>query len=242
MPAEVESENGTVSRRTGPPRSFSLKPGDRLRIGGARSGARAYLAVRGGFLTGPVLGSRSSESPVEAGACLPVLPSHGPSRRPRPGTSGPPEKSGPEAPLRVLPGPDAPVLPEGWTQEALFQVGPLSDRVGVRLEDPGLPVPGQGSPQRRSAPVAPGAVQWTPGGLIVLGPTGGTMGGYPHVAHVISADLDRLAQLRPGDPVRFALVGLAEARRLARERLRFLRDRDLRIALLPWADEAPASS
>ena len=40
------------------------------------------------------------------------------------------------------------------------------------------------------------------------------MGGYPHVAQVISADLGRLAQARPGDPIRFARVTLAEARRL----------------------------
>jgi allophanate hydrolase subunit 2 len=102
----------------------------------------------------------------------------------------------------------------------------------VRFEGPDL-TSGRLDPQRRSAPVAPGAVQSTPGGLIVLGPASGTMGGYPHVGHVISADLDRLAQLRAGDAVRFGFVGLAEARRLDRERLAFLRSRDVRIAVLP---------
>jgi allophanate hydrolase subunit 2 len=43
------------------------------------------------------------------------------------------------------------------------------------------------------------------------------MGGYPIVAHVISADLDRIGQARPGDPLRFSRVTLAEARRLDRE-------------------------
>ena len=38
------------------------------------------------------------------------------------------------------------------------------------------------------------------------------MGGYPHLAQVISADIDRLGQLRPGDPVRFRRVEVAEAR------------------------------
>ncbi len=67
-------------------------------------------------------------------------------------------------------------------------------------------------PDRLSAPVAPGAVQVAGGQLIVLGVACGTMGGYPHVAHVISADLDRLGQLRPGDVIRLHRVGLDEAR------------------------------
>jgi allophanate hydrolase subunit 2 len=60
--------------------------------------------------------------------------------------------------------------------------------------------------------VAAGAVQLAGGQLILLGVAGGTMGGYPHVAHVISADIDRLGQLRPGDVIRFRRVTLDEAR------------------------------
>jgi antagonist of KipI len=83
--------------------------------------------------------------------------------------------------------------------------------MGLRLE--GEPV-SVGSPaERLSAPVAPGAVQVAGGQLIVLGIACGTMGGYPHVAQVISADLDRLGQLRPGDAIAFHRVTLDEARR-----------------------------
>jgi antagonist of KipI len=56
------------------------------------------------------------------------------------------------------------------------------------------------------------------------------MGGYPHVAHVISPDLDRLAQLRPGDRIRFQLVSVAEARSLDAERRRALRSLRIRLA------------
>jgi allophanate hydrolase subunit 2 len=49
------------------------------------------------------------------------------------------------------------------------------------------------------------------GQCIVLGVDGQTIGGYPKIAHVISADLDKLGQLRPGDPVRFVRSSLAEA-------------------------------
>jgi allophanate hydrolase subunit 2 len=51
---------------------------------------------------------------------------------------------------------------------------------------------------------------------------GQTIGGYPKVAHVIRADLDRLAQLRPGDRVRFARVTPEEAAAAARDRAAWL--------------------
>ena len=54
------------------------------------------------------------------------------------------------------------------------------------------------------------------GQLIVLGVACGTMGGYPHVAQLVSADLDRLGQLKPGDTLGFRLVSLEEARSLDR--------------------------
>jgi 5-oxoprolinase (ATP-hydrolysing) subunit C len=59
--------------------------------------------------------------------------------------------------------------------------------------------------------VTPGAIQVAGGQLIVLGIACGTMGGYPHVAHVISADLDRLG---PGDAIAFQRVTLDDARRV----------------------------
>jgi allophanate hydrolase subunit 2 len=63
-----------------------------------------------------------------------------------------------------------------------------------------------------SEPVAPGTVQLPPDGqpIVLLGEAQ-TIGGYPRIAHVIRADLPRLAQLRPGDAVRFAAVDAAAA-------------------------------
>ena len=82
---------------------------------------------------------------------------------------------------------------------------------------------GSRSPRRpvRSSPrgSSPGAVQVPPGGLpIVLLVEHPSTGGYPKIASVISADLSALAQLRPGDEVRFAPVSFDEARRLLLER------------------------
>jgi antagonist of KipI len=49
---------------------------------------------------------------------------------------------------------------------------------------------------------------------IVLLADAQTIGGYPQVAHVITVDLPLLAQLRPGDRVRFREVALEEAQKL----------------------------
>ena len=73
----------------------------------------------------------------------------------------------------------------------------------------GRPSSSRRSRDRLSAPVAPGAIQVAGGQLIILGVACGTMGGYPHVAHVISADLDRVGQLCPGDQVVFRPGALA---------------------------------
>jgi allophanate hydrolase subunit 2 len=58
----------------------------------------------------------------------------------------------------------------------------------------------------------------------VLGVDGQTIGGYPKVAHVIAADLDRLGQLRPGQAVRFEVVEVAAAEAAYHERQAALRE------------------
>ena len=95
-----------------------------------------------------------------------------------------------------------------------YAISPASNRMGLRLKgEPLARRPGE----LVSEAVAPGAVQVTNDGLpVVLGVDGQTIGGYPKIAHVIRADLDRLAQLRPGDSVRFQRVTPEEAERAAR--------------------------
>jgi biotin-dependent carboxylase-like uncharacterized protein len=203
------------------PLSFALRQGERLILGRAIEGARTYLAVRGGWQTRLRLGSRSSEERLKAGAVLPAGSGSIPTRHP----AGPHWLPPPTEPFRIIDGPDAAGTGSGfdpassWADSG-FRVGSRSDRMGLRLEAD--PIEGASPPERLSAPVGPGAVQVAGGQLIVLGVAGGTMGGYPHVAHVISADLDRLGQLRPGDMIRFRRVTLGEARRA---------DHDLRLAL-----------
>jgi 5-oxoprolinase (ATP-hydrolysing) subunit C len=118
-------------------------------------------------------------------------------------------------PFRIIEGPDGRLQPEfddAFWSGRRFKVGSRSDRMGLRLD--GEPVMFPAAPDRLSAGVAPGAIQVAGGQLIVLGVACGTMGGYPHVAHVISADVDRLGQLKPGDIIAFRRITIAEARRL----------------------------
>jgi 5-oxoprolinase (ATP-hydrolysing) subunit C len=196
------------------PSSFSLRDGEQLVLGHTHSGARTYLAVRGGWQTAAVLGSRSSEQPLRTGERLPAASSSVPSRY----LADLSWQSPSAAPFRIVGGPDARSNPElnaaFWASQD-YRVGKKHDRKGLRLE--GDPASVASDPERLSTPVAPGAIQVAGGQLIVLGVGCGTMGGYPHIAHVVSADLDRLGQLKAGDVIRFEFVAINEARRLHRD-------------------------
>ena len=145
----------------------------------------------------------------------------------------------PDAPIRVLDGLDSARTTSDWTTSP-FTVSSMSDRVGVRLS--GAQIAIQSDPNAASGPVFPGTVQLPPDGVpIALLADAQTLGGYPQVGHVIGVDLPRVAQLRPGQAVRFERVDLAEAHRLARRQARafaFLRY-GLRVTMPSGADDRP---
>ena len=110
--------------------------------------------------------------------------------------------------IRVIPGPQAALFDERvWSllEDGAYAVGPVSDRMGYRLEGPAI---GHSGPaELPSEPACPGAIQIPGGGApIVLMPDGPTVGGYPKVAVVVTADLGVMAQLAPGAMPRFARV------------------------------------
>ena len=192
-------------RRDGKPiepgHTFTLRAGQTLDIGGTPDRCRAYVCVPGGFAVPHALGSATAFAAVREGDELPCAASQLAGRSIEydlPRTDQ----------LRCLTGPQA-----DWFDDAFFRatyrVKPASNRMGVRLDGPPLSMPKR---ELTSEPVAPGAVQVTNEGKpIVLGVDGQTIGGYPKVAHVIDADLDRLGQLRPGDVVTFLKVTEEEA-------------------------------
>jgi biotin-dependent carboxylase-like uncharacterized protein len=211
------------------PSSFAIEEGESLVLGRTIEGARTYLAVNGGWQTRVRLGSRSWESCIRAGDVLPAEPGAIPTRHPSDAIW-----MSPVAELvRIIDGPDCRPdcgFDDSFWAERRFRVGTRSDRMGLRLEGDALTTAFE--PERLSAPVAPGAVQLAGGQPIVLGVACGTMGGYPHIAHVISADLHRLGQLKPRDALAFRRVTLEEARRLDREVRTQCKVRMSRLALI----------
>jgi antagonist of KipI len=234
METRVRARDGN-ERRIEVPAAFPLGAGDGLTIGGAARGARAYLSVSGGWQTPVTLGSRSCEAPVAAGVVLPCASGSTPYRRPGPELV----ERHDDGTIRVIPGPDFAMVDPSWLMPGRsYVVQSSSDRKGLRLEGPGWPV--RSDPNRVSTPVAPGAIQVAGGQPLLLGVSCGTMGGYPHVAHVITVDLDRVAQARPGDALTFSTIDLAEARRLDREHIA---QRDTRLAQIGTiAEDRPAGT
>jgi biotin-dependent carboxylase-like uncharacterized protein len=189
----------------------TLRPGQVLRLGVPPTGLRTYLAVRGGVAVDPVLGSRSTDvlsgvgpPKLAAGDLLPV----GPEPAAVPLVDVAPVACPPDGVvrLRAVPGPRADRVADpaalartAWTASA------RSDRVGMRLEGGRLERAGSG--ELPSEGMVRGAIQVPPGGEPVLFLADHPVtGGYPVVAVVVDADVDRAAQVRPGQPVRFVLV------------------------------------
>jgi 5-oxoprolinase (ATP-hydrolysing) subunit C len=192
--------------------TFTLRAGDELRIGGTQQGVRAYLCVRGGLDGAAVLGSRSALEPLRVGQELACRPGHFPHRSIHPAFTWNEEPNV----LRVLDGAQAGWFDPDEFYPQAFTVTPASNRMGLRLHGRPLTLPGR---ELLSEPVCPGAVQVTRDGqCIVLGVDGQTIGGYPKVAQVITADLDKLGQLRPGEIVRFRRVSLEEAETVYRRK------------------------
>ncbi len=219
-----------------PDRAVDVPAGGVLEFGACVAGLRAYLAVRGGFAITALMGSRSTYVRGSFGGFLgralrkgdvlelPDLAgppaARGPAVRPLLPSSLPQGPRGAAVPLRVMPG-------EHWAlftadaqaqfQQAEFRIGAQSDRMGYRLEGPALArsVPDELVSEAMSF----GTIQVPNDGqpIVLMAERHGT-GGYPKIAHVISVDLPRLAQLAPQQTLRFETVTLETAQTLYLQR------------------------
>ena len=94
-----------------------------------------------------------------------------------------------------------------------FVITSQSDRMGYRLKSEALQV--TQTDEIISTAVNFGTVQLLPDGqLIILMADHQTSGGYPRVAHVISAHHSKLAQMKPGEAIRFRFTDLRKAEEL----------------------------
>jgi KipI family sensor histidine kinase inhibitor len=189
----------------------TLRPGATLALGPPPTGLRTYLAVRGGLAVDDVLGSVAGDTlsglgpaPLQPGDVLAVgpEPEHpwlldlAPVAPPTGGT----------VTLRAIPGPRADWVadPTALTRTT-WTVSSRSDRVGMRLE--GEPLRRTDKRELPSEGMVRGAIQVPPGGEpVVFLADHPVTGGYPVVAVVVDADVDRAAQVRPGQSVRFRTV------------------------------------
>jgi antagonist of KipI len=195
--------------------AIEIGAGTVIRCGATQSGARAYLAVRGGIDAPKILGSASTHvltglggRALRRGDVLRVGTEA--IRQPRRVTAVPPRLTGP---LYVTAGPQA-----DWFSndlyEASYTVTEESSRMGLRLRGLAIPSP---AGHMLTEGVSLGAIQIPPNGQpIILLVEHQTTGGYPKPANVISADLCRVGQLRPRDQVRFERVTMDQALHLLR--------------------------
>jgi len=212
-----------------------LREGDLLYIGKAKKGWRGYVCVAGGIDVPPILGSKSTYTlgglggirgrMLKKGDVINV----GSSRFSLEALKGRRTKdsilleASSERELRVVLGPQDDHVKEESIEVFLnsdYKVSIRSNRVGYRFEGPQLFFKERA--ESRDAGLDPsnivddgnaiGAIQ-IPGGKepICLGPDGVTMGGYVKIACLIAADMDRMAQLKPKDIMRFKNVTVDEA-------------------------------
>ena len=200
-----------------------IKAGDSIDLRSRMSQLRGYVAVAGGIDVPEVLGSRATDlravlgghhgRTLQAGDTLPIG---------KTGTAPVSEKwhvswphpDGNRIEIRYLRGMQA----DWFTGEAhkffsgnFYEISPTFDRTGTRLKGSKLKL--REPREMVSQPVVFGSVQVPPDGEpIVLMSERQTIGGYPQIAHVISADIPKLARAWPGTQVRFREVDLDEAR------------------------------
>lgn len=206
--------------------SIAVHPGDVLTMGAASRGMRAYLAVTGGFDLPLVMGSVSTNlkcalggfqgRKLKTGDELPLNQSGAPFL---PRQVSPQEDYPDCISLRVLLGPQD----DAFTQKGIdtflgceYTVTDKADRMGIRLS--GEIIESKNGVDILSDGIAAGSVQIPASGTpIIMMADRQTTGGYAKIATVISADLSRAAQARPGTRIRFVRVTEAEAIRLRRD-------------------------
>ena len=232
-------------------RAIYVKEDSTLLFGMAKTGTRGYLTVAGGFDVPLVMGSESTYlraklggvggAPLKDGEELTVgaltesqkafaaeLSKQGGKAFSSMGWSLPNGGVLKPGPIRVAEG-----LQYDWfTEESYhiffgrpYTITPQSDRMGYRLsgEEP-LTYKEKGK-SLISEPVTSGSIQVpADGNPIILMADRQTTGGYPKIGQVVQADLPRLAQLRPGEKIRFKLVTLTEAEEALAKQREFLKE------------------
>jgi len=192
---------------------FAVSEGSTMTFDSPSEGIRAYLAIKGGFVTEPVLGSgsyyrgitaqwqlhkgdtlrfnKNSENEVELNSIEPSLKSVLDNEQ-----------------IEVFEGPEFGLLSSPFQHKllnTLCSVNSQSNRMAYLLDHTET----LSAKQIVTAPVQPGTVQLTPGGrLIVLMRDAQTTGGYARIFQLTEDAINRMSQKRAGEEIKFKRVDL----------------------------------
>lgn len=213
-------------------KAYIAKDGDILSIKGAKQGLRCYLAVAGGFDVPLFMGSASTNLKINVG-----------------GFNGRKLKAGDilkigkadkikniekrELPentynnpvrVRVVLGPQDDMFSENdlmLFSKQQYTVTSDIDRMGIRLW--GIALRGKEKLEIISDAITFGSIQITNSGMpIILMADHQTTGGYAKIATVISADLPKLAQVKPNDKISFEIIDIDTAEKIAIKQKKFI--------------------
>jgi len=206
-------------------RTHLLVEGDVIHFKKVRTGCRVYLAVSGGFVVPKIMGSSSTYLSGKFGGLEGRALRRGdilytldiPSSLNKLGLRFPSDSIPSlekEVLLRVIPGPQD----HHFTEKGLntfsseyYQVTPQCDRMGVRLDGPNIERRSDVEESIISEGLISGAIQVPGDGKPIIILTELVTGGYTKIATIISTDLPKVAQLKPGDRIRFKPISIEEA-------------------------------
>ncbi len=210
--------NGQIVQRY---QQISVKSGDQLSFGLAKSNMIGYLAIGGQWHIDAIFGSTATYAraalggikgrPLKVGDEISITPSknkhhHFPEHKIwsyEPGRV-----------LRLIKGPECTQEMTKWLERSTFKVSNQWDRMGVRLK---TETPLLKETFLLSCPLAVGTIQLPPDGQpIAVMADGQTTGGYPRLGTIIKADIAYLAQQKPGTTLRFAFVEASYAINIAK--------------------------
>ncbi len=218
--------------------SVAVKAGQVLALGPARTGARAYVAIAGGFANEEKLGSRSTFNKagvggidghaLKAGQVLPLGSAKGTPGWRVPEELRPEIRTDKNWSIEVCAGPNDDWIDEAGKQRFLTSAWTLSaksDRTGFRLEGPEWTFAEKAYNKPKEHGSLPsniidhgypmGAINLAGQTPIILVNDGPSMGGFINPYTVPSAAFWKLGQAKPGERFHFKLVGVEEAQRMA---------------------------
>ena len=207
-------------------RTYALDEGDQIDILATKQSAYGYMALEGGFDIKPFCKSVSILSRAQIG------PNEGQkikindkinikisSKNKKDFLTEFPKKN--KSTIRILKGPQFDYFSKDSQKEFFsknYKITNLTDRMGMRLE--GSIIKNIVNTNIRSEGITKGAIQVPADGQpIILLTDHPTIGGYPKIANVISADYDLLIQKIPGEKISFKCVELQEAEKIYKEYL-----------------------